>query len=251
MRGVATAFCLFAADNKDRLPAVVDATVTNGEAWQKSWLTGRDFAAQENTDCASNAISADDFVKKGGLRKYYSSVKILRCPSLAEGTRGSGKGSNGRCDYQAFVAFSGAQISKMPTMAGPWLWWEWASRRKVRTPVLVDSCEGEDPLFGPLGYYKAGTNVAGSMIGSVSPNTSLTVIHPSTRNRLTSADGRVSAMNQTAGCGFLAALDGSVDSYSRGEMSDLAAMCWVAYDGPRAAFKGGVGFTTNLGWGKW
>lgn len=267
--GFGKIFSMFAADMKDRLPAVVDPGNPGSKLscqdpvdaadplqiknvtqwWQKSWLTGLQTASQESGAMTAGVLP-ENYLKNGSVYRYTGGAKMYLCPGLAKGDFGKGAGSNGVFDFQGFAAFSGASISRMPAQVAPWWAWEW-NRRPVRTAILLEPQPGPDPqrltYDNSYYYYTDGININSRpnlMQGGHGANFSLGNAHLSARK---AKDGRGVAADQQDGYGNLAGLDGSVGEYGRGEMSDLSGGCWMTKEGAR----GSVSICGAVGWGKW
>ena len=73
---------------------------------------------------------------------YTGSFDFMRCPSLKEGVKGSGVGSNGSYDYSIAAVFSIAFLSTISTETR----WgtSWGAGKSVMTPLILD----EDPVNG-------------------------------------------------------------------------------------------------------
>lgn len=273
-------FQLFAAEMKERLPAVVDPNNVDSkldcmdpgdslaknplqinlktQKSQLSWLSGQQTAAAETALCKANKDAPEKFLKNGSVYRYSGGVNMYLCAGLPKGTFESGVGSNGVFDFQSFVAFSGALISRMPVQVAPWYGpcdgWAGALR-PIRTPILIEPQPGPDPerltYDNSYYFYKDGVNLPNLMYGAHGVNFSLGNSHVSSRK---STDSRGSAVNKQEGYGNLACLDGSVAQYGRGECPDLAGQSWMTRDGPNSPTGQRIAVMiagSSGGWGNW
>jgi prepilin-type N-terminal cleavage/methylation domain-containing protein len=129
-RQLAAAFLLFAHDNKGQLPG--------------NWFDrGNPIAAR--TDWLLGNSSGDwSFGPQSGTIFPYVArrMDVYRCPSFVEGVPGTGRSSNGRFDYSAFLVFSGAKVTRINAMSR----FRFSGGRMENwpTPLLCD----EDPAAG-------------------------------------------------------------------------------------------------------
>jgi prepilin-type N-terminal cleavage/methylation domain-containing protein len=130
-RQIASAFLLFAHDNKGQLP---------GNFWDRAnpipqrtcWLLGN-----------SSTTAYTDGPQKGTIFPYVArKMDVYRCPSFVEGYPGTAKSSNGRFDYAAFLVFSGAKVNRIRPMSR----FRFPDGKYVNmaTPLICD----EDPAYG-------------------------------------------------------------------------------------------------------
>ena len=119
-------------NNNGRIPRINNWGNSNNPATDLSLMDHDWYGAKKSTFTMVNPTM--------GL--YTRGFEVLRCPSLAEGVKGSGKGSNGTYDYSIAAALSIAFISTISTEA------RWGSTyhtgNSVKTPLILD----EDPLGG-------------------------------------------------------------------------------------------------------
>ena len=108
MRGVSQGFLMFAADHDRVMPGVFKGKYAGTEPWQKSWLGKEVWPAADVDGTLAPYVGGRDNVAE---KDFY------RCPGLADGTPGSGIGSNGWFDYASLIAFSGARLTALPTTA--------------------------------------------------------------------------------------------------------------------------------------
>src|SRR5258706_5077000 len=104
-RQLAAAFLLFAHDNKGQLPGNW-FDLTNPVTAHTDWLLGT---------TSGNWIYGP---QSGTIFPYVAhKYDVYRCPSFPEGIPGTGKSSNGRFDYAAFLCFTGAKVTRIKPMS--------------------------------------------------------------------------------------------------------------------------------------
>ncbi len=101
LRQLITGFINFAADHDRTLPGN-ESDRNNPDPTRRDWLMG-------------NSSDWKQAPKAGTLFPYIKNESVYRCPSLMDvaGTGAQGKTSNGKFDYAAFVAFTGARIDNI------------------------------------------------------------------------------------------------------------------------------------------
>ena len=121
-----------AKTNNDRIPRIDNTGNSNNPATDLSLINHDWYGAKKSSFTMQNPTM--------GL--FTENFKFLRCPSLEEGVKGSGKGSNGTYDYSLTAAFSIAFLGTIDTHTR----WgsDWNSGRSVMTPIIMD----EDPVNG-------------------------------------------------------------------------------------------------------
>jgi len=130
-RQLASAFLMFAHDNKGQLPGNwFDRG--NPISSRTCWLLGN-----------STTGSYLDAPQKGTIFPYVSrKMDVYRCPSLIEGYPGTALNSNGRFDYAAYLVFTGAKVTRIRSMSR--FTYPDGRHENVATPLL---CE-EEPSYG-------------------------------------------------------------------------------------------------------
>jgi hypothetical protein len=135
--------------------------------------------------------AGEDFNKApqgGTVFRYLNNLGVYRCPSMVDGTFGSGSGSNGRFDYASFLVFSGAKVTNVKAMSQ----FAFGSRKEfVPTPIV---CE-EDPFGGINGGNNEGGHCSTDRMAHTHPNGTYRMV-----------DGK----RTPAGGGYYASIDGSV-----------------------------------------
>ena len=107
MQRVGRAFVHFASEHDMTLPGGYNGGWQGPEGWQKSWVGSE-------VGCASYEGTLLPYI--GGVTRD-DEVEIYRCPSLEEGVRGSGVGSNGKIDYAQALVFAGTKMAYIPDQA--------------------------------------------------------------------------------------------------------------------------------------
>ena len=106
LRQTMLAFAVFGNDHKNRLPGGYPKPWYEDDPGKLPWLGDEvwDQATWEGT-----------IVPYLGSREV--AKNLYRCPSLEEGVRGSGEGSNGMFDYAGLLVFAGADRDLIPLQA--------------------------------------------------------------------------------------------------------------------------------------
>jgi prepilin-type N-terminal cleavage/methylation domain-containing protein len=129
-RQLAAAFLLFAQDNKGQLPGNFFDRGNTIMA-RTDWLLGN-----SNGDWSFGP-------QTGTIFPYLArKMDVYRCPSFFEGIPGTGRSSNGRFDYAAFLCFTGAKVTRIKPMSR--FTYSGGRTENLPTPLLCD----EDPAFG-------------------------------------------------------------------------------------------------------
>lgn len=121
-----------AKESNGRIPRINNVGNSNNPATDLSLIDHDWYGAQKSTFTMVNPT----------MGMFTESFEFLRCPSLPEGVKGSGVGSNGTYDYSLTAAFSIAFIAGISSESR----WgsSWGSGRIVPTPIIMD----EDPDNG-------------------------------------------------------------------------------------------------------
>lgn len=164
-RQIGIAFNTFFADNDHRMPG---AQVNNGP-YVGTGPMEQSFMGGDLWD----ALPPD---QEGTLNQYFGSRgtdnvdfmrSIYRCPSLEEGVKGSGIGSNGSFDMSFFRAFAGAVVERVPSQAEVLLPGN-SEIDRLPTPIMLE----EDPAFHINGRYIDPTHSSINRMGAWHKNNS-------------------------------------------------------------------------------
>ena len=106
-RQLIMAFLMFANDHQQHLPGnYFDSMYQQRDPEKRDWLLG------DNPNQGNSAVQYLDGPQKGTVYRYLKNMPVYLCPSYSIGSPlNSGSGSNGRFDYAATLAFSGAKIT--------------------------------------------------------------------------------------------------------------------------------------------
>jgi hypothetical protein len=155
-RQIMMAFLMFANEHKGQLPGNW-WDFQNRDEDKRSWLLN-------SGEAFTNAPQG------GTLWRYLKSADVYRCPSMVQGTFGSGSGSNGVFDYAAFLDFSGARVTNVKATSE----FRFGGRVEVLPTPIV--CE-EDPFNGINGGNNEGGHCATDKLAHTHPNTGLQTIN--------------------------------------------------------------------------
>ncbi|MCM8536045.1 MAG: prepilin-type N-terminal cleavage/methylation domain-containing protein [Lentisphaeraceae bacterium] len=126
--------------NNQRIPRIDNTGATNNPVDYRSLIDHDWYGADKEKFRMVNPT----------MGMFTEEFSFLRCPSLPDGVKGSGVGSNGNFDYSLTAAFS---IAFLNTISTNTRWGTtWGDGKSVVTPLILD----EDPEDGINGAHAEG-----------------------------------------------------------------------------------------------
>ena len=106
-RQLIMAFLMFANDHQQHLPGnYFDSMYQQRDPEKRDWLLG------DNPNQGNEPLQYLDGPQKGTIFRYLREMRVYRCPAYTAGNPlNAQSGSNGRFDYAATLAFSGAKLT--------------------------------------------------------------------------------------------------------------------------------------------